>query len=307
MHRLAGALGAVTAVALIPFLVEEGTRPAGRATIPILVGVTVVSWAYWALTHERSVRRFPALASIPGSGTSLRDDARRVAADELASIMRTGQALHQQAFFGRAGWADIQSWISRTRDFLSTVFGPAEAQIVGGVALVPTENFEQVVGEYVRRLEALVQRLDRVEMRVDSDAIREASRRARGEDTANEESERISGLRLLLPYWRNRQLLARALKIAYREGSSSYGGDAEHAEWAHWEKRTHDLIEAALGEGAANRFVTDWVSPNEPAQTLTGLYARLQHLLELIQTVDSVSTTIQIRSDFDGRDWVSRR
>jgi len=208
---------------------------------------------------------------------------------------------------GNCGLGASQGWIWRTRAFLAAVFGPAEAQLFGGVALIPTENLEQVVAEHISRLEALVQRLDRVEPRLNVDAIRKAGEKARREDEPTEPPDRIEREAPLEPYWENRRLLAIALKVAYRDGLFWYDKEVQPTEWAHWQRRTTELIEAALGEPVASRFSTVWENANDPKHVLTGLEALLQHLWDLIHEVDSVARRVKLQPDFDGRDWVSRR
>jgi len=99
-----------------------------------------------------------------------------------------------------------------------------------------------------------------------------------------------------------RRLLVRGLSTVYKDGLRWYG-NAEASDWEPWQKRTWTLIFAALGRDEADRFLSDWT---DGSQTLTGLDARLQHVADLARRVDSVAP-LELRSDFDGEDWVSRR
>ncbi len=104
-------------------------------------------------------------------------------------------------------------------------------------------------------------------------------------------------------YWENRALLKDALTRAYKDGLF-WKDDANHRDWSSWEERTRRLIEAALGPAEAAKFMVDWRSSSTDVH-LTGLNARHQHLFDLIRRVDSLQR-LELRSGFDGRDWVSR-
>lgn len=105
-------------------------------------------------------------------------------------------------------------------------------------------------------------------------------------------------------YWTNRRLFVRALKIAYRDGARAYGEDTERHIWEPWAERTQRLIYEALGGQQAHEFDTDW---SAGTTALTGFYARLQRLFDLIRYANDVDRPLEILPDFDGREWVSKK
>lgn len=103
--------------------------------------------------------------------------------------------------------------------------------------------------------------------------------------------------------WSQRALLAQALAVAYHDGLRWYRIEPQPSDLERWQSRTRDLILSALGEEVATRFMSDW---RRDEQILRGLDARVQHLWDLYQRVDSVAP-LALLPDFKGEDWVSKR
>lgn len=106
----------------------------------------------------------------------------------------------------------------------------------------------------------------------------------------------------------NRGLLKRALGEAYQRGLLwGQGGNEEN--FGKWERRTAELIEDALGEAEAGLFLTNEESyEKRPESTPFDVRAdsRILRLSNLMMRVDSLRP-LDLRPDFDGRDWVSER
>lgn len=108
----------------------------------------------------------------------------------------------------------------------------------------------------------------------------------------------------------NRVLLKYALEEAQEEGNLLRKGEPTKAAVERWESRTRALIEAALGEGHTNHFLSDdgafpLATPN-PTGAQYQLDRRLQRLEWLLGIVDSL-TSIQLRPEFNGREWTRMR
>ena len=108
----------------------------------------------------------------------------------------------------------------------------------------------------------------------------------------------------------NRVLLKYALEEAQEEGNLLRKGEPTKAAVERWESRTRALIEAALGEGHTNHFLSDdgafpLATPN-PTGAQYQLDRRLQRLEWLLGIVDSLSP-IQLRPEFNGREWTRKR
>jgi hypothetical protein len=176
-----------------------------------------------------------------------------------------------------------------------------------GVLLIVVILFRKQIGKEFARLLSVTAEGAGIKMRVElappsaTVELTEAEGTAGDEtDAAPQEHREIGEADQTEPDWTQRHLLARALSAAYQEGLGWYRRDVDTSDWERWQKRTWTLIFAALGQGEATCFLSDWRSGE---QTLSGLDARLQWLADLIGRVDSV-VPLTLRSDFDGKDWV---
>jgi hypothetical protein len=157
VHRFAGGLAVVSLTSLVPFLVEEGTQPAGCATIPIVLGIFAVSGVYWALTLPSANDRFPVLAHLPGA---VREEP-SVQQRELTALVREGRQLLNSVRPSYGGELEahirgVVDWAERARRALPDVPWPATRSLghgtFGGYRDASDEEIQAFVGE---RLELL--------------------------------------------------------------------------------------------------------------------------------------------------------
>ncbi len=112
-----------------------------------------------------------------------------------------------------------------------------------------------------------------------------------------------------LSHWENRVLLKRALTEAYKHGLFWRGHKITDKNVKNWAERTRALIEAALGEDEAHRFLAineDTFGESEDAVHDLWMDQRLDRLGQLIRLVDSLKP-LKLQPDFDGRGWVSQK
>ncbi len=108
----------------------------------------------------------------------------------------------------------------------------------------------------------------------------------------------------------NRSLLFEALGNALGEGLM-YLDDPDYYEAdviEKWERRTSELIAEALGQGEATSFLIndENVEDRRATQLQLRVANRVHRLGELMDRVDSTEP-LELKSGFDGREWVSKR
>jgi hypothetical protein len=112
-------------------------------------------------------------------------------------------------------------------------------------------------------------------------------------------------------YWENRQMLYTALGSFYTDSAYLYDEELyEDDEVENWQSCVSELIAEALGQTEVNRFLTDDIHLSLPAEARPRhlwLEHRRQRLTNLMRVINSLSDPLEIRPDFDGREWVGSK